>query len=66
MNAPAWFKPLVKTARLMVGVHDYDAYLAHYRDHHPDQKPLSREAFFRACQEARYPGKKGTISRCPC
>ena len=50
----------------MVGVGDYDGYLAHYREHHPDQKPMSRADYFRYCQAARYPSKDGSIKRCPC
>lgn len=52
--------------RLMVGVQDYERYVAHMAEKHPELTPLSREAFFRACQEARYPGKHGKISKCPC
>jgi uncharacterized short protein YbdD (DUF466 family) len=37
---------LVQTARLIVGVPDYDRYLAHMRQSHPDTPPMSREAFF--------------------
>lgn len=49
---------------LMVGVPDYDRYVAHMRSHHPEQPPLTREAFVRARMEARY-GGKGT-GKCPC
>jgi uncharacterized short protein YbdD (DUF466 family) len=41
-------------ARLMVGVPDYDQYLAHLRRHHPEAVALDREAFFRERMEARY------------
>lgn len=40
--------------RLMVGVPDYGAYLAHMQREHPDQAPMSYEAFFRERQAARY------------
>lgn len=43
-----------QTARLMVGVPDYGTYLAHMKATHPDQEPLSYEAFFINRQEARY------------
>ncbi|MBL8628667.1 MAG: YbdD/YjiX family protein [Rhodospirillaceae bacterium] len=58
-----WFKPLafkqvsaqvVATARLMVGVPDYDAYVNHMRARHPDETPMDYTSFFRARQEARY------------
>ncbi|KOF52287.1 small protein YjiX [Achromobacter sp. DMS1] len=42
----------------MVGVPDYDTYVAHMRRNHPDQEPMSYEAFFRERQDARYGGKK--------
>nr|WP_282599738.1 YbdD/YjiX family protein [Novosphingobium sp. SG707] len=42
----------------LVGMPDYDAYLAHIRAHHPDRAPMTRQEFFRNRQEARY-GKGG-------
>lgn len=56
---------LVQTLRLMVGVHDYEQYVAHMRLTHPDAAPLTREAFHRRCVEARY-GGGGKAGRCPC
>jgi uncharacterized short protein YbdD (DUF466 family) len=41
-------------ARLMVGQGDYDAYLAHMRARHDGAPPMSREAFFRAREDARF------------
>jgi uncharacterized short protein YbdD (DUF466 family) len=49
---------LGQTLRLMVGVPDYDNYLAHMQRNHPEQVPMTYEAFFRERQEARYDGKK--------
>ena len=40
--------------QLIVGVPDYDLYLAHMRRTHPDAAPMSREAFFANRLEARY------------
>lgn len=31
--------------RRVIGVPDYDIYLAHTREHHPDKTPLTREEF---------------------
>ena len=45
---------LVQTGRLIVGVPDYDLYLAHMRRTHTDAAPMSREAFFANRLEARY------------
>ena len=43
-----------QTARLAVGMPDYDAYVAHVRQRHPDAAPMTREEFFRERQAARY------------
>ncbi|UXY13747.1 YbdD/YjiX family protein [Chitiniphilus purpureus] len=60
-------KKLVQTCRLMVGIHDYEYYLAHMQARHPDAVPLSREAFYRHCLEARFPGADAPAgARCPC
>lgn len=45
---------LAQTGRLIVGVPDYDLYLAHMRRTHPDTSPMGREAFFANRLEARY------------
>lgn len=45
---------LAQTGRLIVGVPDYDLYLAHMRRTHPDTPPMTREAFFANRLEARY------------
>lgn len=50
-----------RTARLMVGVPDYEAYLAHVRQHHPGRQPMAREAFFAERLQARYANGR---SRC--
>lgn len=55
---------LGQAARLMVGLPDYDTYVAHMRAQHPDQTPMSYEAFFRERQEARYGGGEGRVGRC--
>jgi len=52
-------KYLGQAANLMVGLPDYDAYVLHMQSTHPDQPPMSYEAFFRDRQEARYGGGKG-------
>jgi uncharacterized short protein YbdD (DUF466 family) len=50
---------LRQTARLMVGMPDYDAYLRHMLTHHPERPVMDRTQFFRDRQEARYGGKNG-------
>jgi uncharacterized short protein YbdD (DUF466 family) len=54
---------LGQTARLMVGLPDYDNYLNHMEKTHPDQAAMTYEEFFRERQEARY-GGNGKIARC--
>jgi uncharacterized short protein YbdD (DUF466 family) len=49
-----------QTAQLMLGVPDYENYVAHVTAVHPERAPLSREAFFRERQAARY----GSVLRC--
>lgn len=44
----------VQTARLIVGVPDYETYLGHMRRAHPDKMPMTREAFFGERMQARY------------
>ncbi len=51
------------TLRLMIGIPDYEHYVAHVRVHHPEQEPMTYEAFFRERQDARF-GGKGDIRRC--
>lgn len=60
----ATWRLLTQAGRLMVGVGDYDAYVRHCREHHPDHPVMSREAWFRARLEQRYGGKG--VNRCPC
>jgi uncharacterized short protein YbdD (DUF466 family) len=62
----AFFRRAAQTLRLMVGVGDYDGYLLHVRQHHPDLTPMTRSDYFQYCQAARYPTKDGAIKRCPC
>lgn len=57
-------RTLARTARLMVGVPDYDAYVAHRKEAHPGEPVMSYEEFFRERQTSRYATKDGKISRC--
>lgn len=54
----------VQTARLMVGVPDYDNYVAHRKAYHPDQPIMSYPEFFRERQNARYACEKGRFKGC--
>ena len=50
---------LGQSLRLMVGLPDYQTYVAHMESTHPDRKPMTYEEFFRERQEARYGGGQG-------
>jgi uncharacterized short protein YbdD (DUF466 family) len=51
-------------AHLMVGLTDYDAYVAHRRHAHPGEPVMSRAEFVRERQEKRYAAKAGGPPRC--
>jgi len=55
---------LARTARLMVGVPDYEAYVAHRRPVHPGEPVMTYEEFFRERQASRYGENGGKVSRC--
>ena len=54
----------VQTARLMVGVPDYERYVAHRREHHPAEPVMSYAEFFRERQQARYACERGRFRGC--
>ncbi len=54
----------VQTARLMVGVPDYDTYVAHRRACHPGEPVMSYVEFYRERQNARYACEKGRFKGC--
>ncbi len=64
LTARSLYRRLAATARLMVGVPDYDAYVRHRLDMHPDEPVMSYEDFFRERQQSRYGTNGGKISRC--
>ncbi len=51
-------KYLGQAARMLVGMPDYDTYVEHMRNKHPDKPVMTYEEFFRERQEARYGGGK--------
>ena len=54
----------MKTARLMVGIPDYETYVQHRQTHHPGEPVMSYEEFFRNRVEARYAVGKGKFRGC--
>jgi uncharacterized short protein YbdD (DUF466 family) len=61
MSLPQW---TARTARLMIGIPDYETYVAHRKVTHPDQPIMSYEEFFRERQDARYTFGKGKFRGC--
>jgi uncharacterized short protein YbdD (DUF466 family) len=55
---------VVQTARLMVGVPDYQTYVAHRQSQHPDEPVMNYEEFFRERQDSRYAIGKGRFRGC--
>ena len=53
-----------RTARLMIGVPDYETYVAHRQTNHPGQPIMTYVEFFRERQEARYAVGKGRFRGC--
>jgi uncharacterized short protein YbdD (DUF466 family) len=54
----------VQTARLMIGIPDYQVYLEHRRTFHPDDPVMTYGEFFRDRQDARYAVGKGRFRGC--
>ncbi len=54
----AW-RYLVRLMRQVICVGDYETYVAHLREHHPERPLPSYEEFFRERQAARYRGGGG-------
>ncbi|MBJ6763815.1 putative selenoprotein [Myxococcaceae bacterium JPH2] len=50
----AFWERAVRTARLMIGVPDYDTYVRHMRTRHPSRPVMSYAEFFDERQRARY------------
>lgn len=50
----SWFRSVARIVRTIVGAPDYDRYVAHMRDHHPECEPVSLDDFMRQRLESRY------------
>ncbi len=53
-----------QTAALMVGQPDYETYLAHRAQVHPDEAPMSRTEFFRNREDRRFGVGNNSGFRC--
>jgi uncharacterized short protein YbdD (DUF466 family) len=60
-NAWGW---AVRAGRLMIGIPDYDNYVAHCRARHPGERVMSYVEFFRERQDARYSCENGRFKGC--
>lgn len=49
-----WWRAGAQTARLAIGIPDYDNYAEHMRRNHPERLPMSRDEFFHERMMARY------------
>jgi uncharacterized short protein YbdD (DUF466 family) len=59
--ATLW-KRIRETGNLMVGLPDYERYVAHIRERHPDRPAMSRAEFVAERTKRRYEG--GGAGRC--
>jgi uncharacterized short protein YbdD (DUF466 family) len=48
----------------MVGIPDYETYVAHRRAHHAGEPVMSYAEFFRERQAARYASERGRLGCC--
>lgn len=57
-------KYLGQAARMLIGIPDYDTYVQHMSDNHPDKPIMTYKEFFRERQDARYGGSGKGGFRC--
>ncbi|HEU4665373.1 MAG TPA: YbdD/YjiX family protein [Dokdonella sp.] len=59
VDGRAIWRNLVRLCRRLIGVPDYDTYVAHLRAHHPERPVPTYAEFFNERQQARYRGGGG-------
>ena len=59
-SAMRWARQAAAVVRRVIGVPDYEAYLLHMRQRHPQSVPLSRDRFLAEQLRAKYerPGSR--------
>lgn len=59
-DMPSMALRVARVIRRIIGVPDYDTYVAHVRSHHPGEAPMSERDFHRERLAARYskPGNR--------
>jgi len=60
----ALYRRARQTARLMIGIPDYDTYVEHRKQFHPGEPVMSYEEFFVERQNARYTMSKDRLRGC--
>jgi uncharacterized short protein YbdD (DUF466 family) len=58
------YQRAVQTARLMIGIPDYETYVQHRKAFHPDEPIMTYEQFFVERQEVRYSVSKDRMKGC--
>ncbi len=58
------WRGLRQSCALMVGIPDYDRYVAHLLQNHPGEPAMTYPEFFRERQARRYSAKDGQSARC--
>ena len=59
-SAMRWARRAADVVRRVIGVPDYERYLTHMRQRHPERVPLGRDQFLAERMQARYerPGSR--------
>lgn len=57
-------KYLGQAARMLIGIPDYDTYVQHMKENHPDTPYMTYDEFFQERQQARYGGSGKGGMRC--
>ena len=50
------------TIKVIFNIADYEKYIKHQQDHHPDQTPLTEKEFYMLSLKERY--ESGKVNRC--
>ncbi len=53
-DLPARLRGALRVVRAIIGAPDYDRYVAHMREHHPECQIATRDEFMRQRLESRY------------
>ncbi|MCR8641061.1 YbdD/YjiX family protein [Paenibacillus sp. N1-5-1-14] len=61
-NLPKWIKQTRTNVKFIFNIPDYDKYLLHHQEHHPDTKPMTEKEFYMSTLNDRY--NSGKINRC--